>query len=168
VQPHERALRAYLQARFPSLTDRDDIVQEAYLRVLKAYAAGTVRGAKAYLFTTARNAALDLLRRRKVRAEDTVTPFTDLHVLDDQRTAADETLNRQELEILVQAVRALPERCRQVVMLRWFEGLSGNEIAARLGVSINTVKAQLNKGMRRCTGYFAERGLLKLPPTDPK
>ena len=43
VQPHEPALRAYLQARFPTLGDYDDIVQESYVRLLKAQAAGQVQ-----------------------------------------------------------------------------------------------------------------------------
>ena len=64
VQPHEPALRAYLQARFPTLGDQDDLVQETYTRLLRAQANGGVRYPKAFLFTAARNAAFDLFRRR--------------------------------------------------------------------------------------------------------
>jgi len=39
VQPHETALRAFLVARFPALTDVDDLVQETFSRVLRAQAA---------------------------------------------------------------------------------------------------------------------------------
>ena len=35
VQPHEPALRAYLLKRFPALPDHDDVIQEAYLRMLR-------------------------------------------------------------------------------------------------------------------------------------
>src|SRR5690348_4903142 len=65
VHPHEPALRAYLQARFSSLGDFDDVIQESYTKLLKARDEGKVHYAKAFLFTTARNAALDLFRRRR-------------------------------------------------------------------------------------------------------
>ena len=60
VQPYEPALRAYLQKRFPALPDHDDLVQETYVRTLRAYEGGRVTHARAFLFTTARNAAIDL------------------------------------------------------------------------------------------------------------
>src|SRR5678815_1701837 len=40
VRPHATALRAWLRARFPSLLDPDDLVQESYLRLLRTRAAG--------------------------------------------------------------------------------------------------------------------------------
>jgi RNA polymerase sigma-70 factor (ECF subfamily) len=65
VRPHEEALRAYLQARFASLGDTDDVVQETYARLCRAHAGGEIRSVKALLFTTARNVALDVFRRRR-------------------------------------------------------------------------------------------------------
>ncbi len=41
VQPHERALRGYLHSQFPSL-DADDVVQESYLKLLKAPETGHI------------------------------------------------------------------------------------------------------------------------------
>lgn len=164
VQPHEPALRAYLRARFPTLADHDDIVQEAYTRTLRAKAGGSIRYAKAFLFTTARNAALDFFRRREANPTDTITDFRESCVLGDQPDAAELLSQQQELEILTDAVRALPERCRQVVMLRYLDGLSYKEIAAHLGISPETVKVQLAKGMRRCAEYFEDHGLLRPPP----
>ncbi len=53
-------LRAWLRAKFPSLTDPDDLVQETFSRVLQARGTAPIASAKAFLFTTARNLALDL------------------------------------------------------------------------------------------------------------
>jgi RNA polymerase sigma factor (sigma-70 family) len=160
VQPHEPALRAYLIARFPSLGDHDDLVQETYSRLLRAKATGEVRFAKAFLFTTARNAALDLFRRRRVQPLEPITDFRELRVLEEQPDAAAIVDQRQELEILADAVRALPDRCRQVIMLRYIDGLAYKEIAVQLGISPETVKVHMAKGMRRCAAFFVERGLL--------
>ena len=160
VQPHERALRVYLLARFPALADHDDVVQEAYTRLLRAKATGRVRYAKAFLFTTARNAALDIFRRQRVPLES-VTDSQEIAVLDEQPNVAELVEQKQELDILAEAVQALPDRCRQVIMLRHLDGLSYKEIAVQLGISAETVKVHMAKGMRRCAAYFEERGLLE-------
>jgi RNA polymerase sigma-70 factor (ECF subfamily) len=161
VQPYEPALRAYLHGRFPSLQDQDDIVQDTYARLLRAHAAGTIRHPKAFLFTTARNAALDFFRRKRAVSMDDVTHFDESSVLLDRPDLTELISREQELEILADAVRALPDRCRQVIMLRYLDGLSYKEIAVQLDISPETVKAQMAKGMRRCADYFREKGLLK-------
>jgi len=164
VQPHEPALRAYLQARFPTLGDHDDLVQETYTRLLRAQATGGVRYPKAFLFTAARNAAFDLFRRRRAHPTESVTDHAELTVLAEQPDAAEQVDQRYELEVLADAVRALPDRCRQVLMLRYLDGLAYKEIADQLGISPETVKVHMAKGMRRCAAFFAERGLLEIAP----
>lgn len=159
VQPHEGSLRSYLRNLFPSLPDIDDLVQESYARLIRAREAGRVSYAKAFLFTTARNAALDFFRRRKVVSIDGVADLEELSVIEDRPDAAEAINKQQELEMLSEAVRALPDRCRQVMTLRLLYGMAHREIAAELRISEHTVKAQLAKGMRRCAEYFAARGL---------
>lgn len=161
VQPHESSLRAYLRGKFPSLPDIDDLVQESYARLIRAKAAGRVTYVKAFLFTTARNAALDLFRRGKVVTFESVGDIAELSVFEDGPSAAEVVNKQEELELLAEAVRALPDRCRQVLTLRLLYALSHKEIAAKLEISEHTVKAQLAKGMRRCAAYFEARGLVK-------
>jgi RNA polymerase sigma factor (sigma-70 family) len=163
VQPHESSLRAYLHSVFPSLPDVDDLVQESYARLLRAKEAGRISYAKAFLFTTARNAALDFFRRRKVVSIDSVGDMHELSVLEDSPDAAETVNKQQELDLLSQAIQTLPDRCRQVLTLRLVYSLSHKEIAAELGISEHTVKAQLAKGMRRCTAFFEDRGLVTAP-----
>lgn len=158
VQPHESALRSWLHRRFPKTPDVDDIVQESYARLIRAKGEGKVGHVKAYLFTTARNFAFDLFRRKRVVS---IEPTADKATLDpvDERTGVAEAVSRQqELDMLADAVRLLPTRCRQVLTLRLLYGLSHKEIAAELQISDQTVKAQLAKGMHRCAEYFRDRG----------
>src|SRR4051812_7396000 len=65
VAQHESALRAYLLKRFPSLPDHDDLVQETYSRTLRAWKMGRLTHVRGFLFTAARNIAIDLLRGRR-------------------------------------------------------------------------------------------------------
>lgn len=163
VQPHEPALRAYLQARFPTLGDHDDLVQETYTRLFRAQANGGVRYPKAFLFTAARNAAFDLFRRRGAKPTEAVTDLLEVTVLEERPEVGQLLDQSYELDVLADAVRALPDRCRQVIMLRYLDGLAYKEIATQLGISAETVKVHMAKGMRRCAAFFAERGLLETP-----
>jgi RNA polymerase sigma-70 factor (ECF subfamily) len=159
VQPHEISLRSYLRGMFPTLPDIDDLVQESYARLIRAHHAGRINYAKAFLFTTARNLALDFFRRRKIVTIESVADMADLHVIEERPDAAESINHQEELNMLAAAVRLLPDRCRQVLTLRLLYGLSHKQIAAEMGISEHTVKAQLAKGMRRCAEYFDERGV---------
>jgi RNA polymerase sigma-70 factor (ECF subfamily) len=166
VQPHEASLRSYLRGLFPTLPDIDDLVQESYIRLIRAKEANKITYVKAFLFATARNAALDIFRRRKVVSIDAIGDMAGLSVIEDRPDVGDAVSRQQELELLSEAVRSLPDRCRQVLTLRLLYGLSHKEIAANLGISEHTVKAQLAKGMRRCAEFFQQRGLVT--PSQPQ
>lgn len=160
VQPHEPALRAYLRSRFPRLHDLDDIIQETYTRLLREKDAGRIQHARAFMFTAARNVALDFFRRRRTAGADAVTHSEPTDVVEERPDAAEALSQQQELEFLAEAVRTLPERCRHVIMLRYLKGYSYKEIASVLDVSTETVKTHMAKGVRRCAEYFEARGLL--------
>lgn len=159
VQPHRSALRAYLLAQFPSLPDVDDVVQESIVRVLRAREAGRIASPKGLLFVAARNLALDLVRRQRVAPFEPMTEDAGSFVIENEPSVPDAVSQNEEFDLLSEAVQSLPDRCRQVFTLRMAFGLSQRETAARLGISENTVERQMGKAIRRCTDFFAERGL---------
>ncbi|HRI83559.1 MAG TPA: sigma-70 family RNA polymerase sigma factor [Opitutaceae bacterium] len=159
VQVHAPALRAWLRSRFPSQLDVDDLIQEAYVRILKARAAGTVRTPRSLLFTTARNLALDVLRRERVIPMEPITENDFRSVMAGETGVPEAVGQIQELELLTQAIQSLPDRCRQVLTLRKIYGLSQRAIAAQLGIAEHTVEAQVANGMRRCADFLARHGL---------
>ena len=161
VLPNEPALRAYLHRRFPTLPDHDDLVQETYAKMLREKEAGRVTHERAFLFTAARNAAIDLFRRRRTTPHETLDE-TDapLAVLEETPGIVESLDREQRLDALLEAIVALPERCRQVMMLRHLDGLSYKEIAARLEISPETGKDHMIKGVKDCTRFFQQRGLL--------
>lgn len=154
VKPHEPILRGYLHG-MAATADIDDVVQETYLRLCRARARTVVRSTRALLFTTARNVALDLFRRRAVAK---TVPESEVNVaaIVDEAPLAPEIVSRaQELQLLEAAIATLPSRCREVLNLRRQE-LPHREIARRLGIAEHTVEAQLTKALHRCEDYFAE------------
>jgi len=160
VQPYEPALRAYLHGQFPSIVDHDDIVQDAYTRLLRARQTGEIRHPKAFLFTIARNAALDVFRRKRTVPMDDITELGEFAVLEGEPGLVETVSRNQELALLAEAIESLPRRCRRVLKLRKIYGLSHREIAARLGISERTVGVQVGKGVRRCVEYMQSRGVV--------
>jgi len=162
VQPHEPMLRAYLHRKFPRLTDVDDVVQESYLKIIRAKMEGNLRSARGFLFTAARNLVLDGFRRRRAAPFEEFGAEAQAFVPEDLPCAAEQASREQELRFLADAIESLPLRCRQVLKLRKIYGLSHKEIAARLGISERTVNVQVGNGVRRCAGYIRARGVARL------
>lgn len=156
VQPHGPSLRAYLIGRYPALPDVDDVVQECFVRVLRVAEKMPVASPRALLFATARNLAIDLMRRRQVVFIEP-NPI-ESYELDDGINVAESVSQQEELALLARAIASLPTRCRQVVTLRTACALSQREIAVRLGISENTVEKQLARGLRLCRDYFNRGG----------
>ncbi len=163
VLPHEAKLRAWLRGRFPAIRDTDDLVQEAYARLLQAYATGPIACPRALLFVTARNLALNQLRHRRVERPDGAAEIDALAVADEREGAPEALAQAEDFQLLIRAIEALPERCRQIVTLRKIYGLSQQEIAVRLGISEHTVEAQGGIGLRKCIEYFRRHGYRPKP-----
>lgn len=161
MQPHEAALRAYLRGRFSGLAELDDLIQETYARLLRAKVAGKIQEVRPYLFVTARNVALDHYRHNRVAATDSIGNIEQLNVVDERPNAAETVANDQEIEILHEAIAALPPRCREILKLRRFQGLSHDAIAERLKISANTVDAQLCLAVFRCRQFLLLRGVTR-------
>lgn len=157
VQAHEPSLRAYLRAATGSAADVDDLLQDSYLRLLRVREQVPVRKVKALLFAIARNAVRDAIRRRTVAGEIPITETNALRVTDQSPGVVDLVIRQQDQLLLAEAFSLLPERCRQVLTLRKIHGLSQREIAARLGISENTVESLVSKGARRCANYVRKR-----------
>ena len=159
LQPHEPSLRAYLRSSLSSASDVDDVVQDTYSRILKVREKADVRSGKALLFAVARNAVRDLIRHRAVAHHEPITETDHSPVLQDKADVVEFVSRQQELALLAEAIRALPTRCREVLLLRKIQGLSQKEIAARLGISENTVETLVAKGTHRCRDFLRDLGV---------
>jgi RNA polymerase sigma-70 factor (ECF subfamily) len=159
VQRHESALRSYLRHSLSSAADVDDLAQECFVRVMRVQASARVGSPKALLFTIARNAVRDFLRRRAVADVIPLAEAQSPGAFVDTLDVAETVSRRQELSLLKEAIAELPERCRQVFLLRKIQGLSQREIAQRLGISENTVESLVATGTRRCGDFLRRRGV---------
>jgi RNA polymerase sigma-70 factor (ECF subfamily) len=121
----------------------DDIVHQAFVKLIAIDEDKALDNSPAYLTRAARNLALNHIRDLRRRSEVGL-PDTTLHALPDASpTPEAAAIARCELRLVLRAVAALPPRRREAFVLSRFEGLSYDEIAARQGVSRNTVISQI-------------------------
>lgn len=116
-----------------------DVAQDVMLQALQR---GGPRG-RGWLATVTRRLAGRALRERRVRPQREAVAGRPEATEHERQTAARLQLQRQ----LVDATAALPEPYRTVVTLRWFDDLPPRAIARRLGVSGDTVRQQLHRGL---------------------
>jgi RNA polymerase sigma factor (sigma-70 family) len=157
---HERSLRAFLSRFFKSIADIEDAVQETYARLIALNDPTflAVRNWHAFLFTTARNVALDRLRKARVVSLDAMAEMGGADVLDEAPPIDEELNARQELALLLETIASLPNRCRETLTLRKLYGMSQREIARRLNISESTVEKHVAYGVRLCAErMFAKR-----------
>jgi len=159
VQSHEHSLRSYLRGSFPSVRDVDDVVQESYLRILRSRLSQPVSHAKAFLFTVARHLAIDQARRDRASPVDHRCDLMDLAVIDEGPSITDVLSVQEKVQLLGEAIAALPARCREVVILRKLKGIPQRVVAAQLGISGKAVEAQVSRGIDRCARYLQRRSI---------
>ena len=164
VQPHEPMLRSWLIRRFRSIGDLDDIIQEAYIKILRAKKNGQLVSPKAFLFAISRNLVLDRLRHSKVERIDALAEIQELAVIEDSNDVRETVALAQELELLTEAIQSLPKRCRQIVTLRKIYGLSQKEVASQLGISEHTIEAQSTIALRKITEFFVRQDRRRIVP----
>ncbi len=140
-------LRHYLARMLGNEQDAADVAHDAYLRVRGKLEDHTATNPSALLYTTARNLALNQIKRRQV------SPIAGSTGLADTAPAAtpgvvQTVIARQEWSQLEAAIAALPPGCRAVLLLRKIELLSHQEIAHRLGIAVSTVEKQHARALR--------------------
>lgn len=143
VKLHQR--RAYLIARSVVMTheDAEDAVQEGFMRAYQALDRFDVaQSFGAWLNRIVANAALDLSRRRKVRAAD---ELSDTHASAFRDPAEDRELS----ERLRAALATLPERPRAVLVLHDIEGFTHAEIGEVLGIPGGTARSDLHHARQK-------------------
>ena len=141
------SLHRYLARRGLRSEDIEDASQDVFEKLAGRADVSEIARIEGYLFQTASNVVIDYYRRGSARrVANHIEYEDDLHApeaLSPERSL----LARQELARLEQALRELPERSRNILMLSRFEGFSHGEIARYLNVSTSTVEKHLAKAL---------------------
>jgi RNA polymerase sigma factor (sigma-70 family) len=141
-------LRNFIRKRVPDPRDVDDILQDAFYELTEAFRSSQpVEHPAAWLFRVVRNRIVDLFRRKPVGSlSDPVASGEtgEALLLEDLLPSPEDSpeaayLRRALLEELEEALDELPDERREVFLAHEIEGRSFKEIAAKTGVSVNTL-----------------------------
>jgi len=147
----------FLQSSYRNATDISDLRQEVYANVIAAARQSIPKRGKAFLFMTARNLLIDRVRHERIISIETVSDLDELNLVADEPSQERAVIARDELRRVRAAIEQLPPKCRETILLRRVEGLSGREIALRMGISESAVSHYVDNGMRSLADMlFAE------------
>lgn len=142
------ALVLYFRRKSRDQNEIDDLVQEVFLRIAARRSAEVLENVAGYVFQTAASVLADRHRRRTVRHADAHVEFdSDRHSSADF-DAARILEARQSLQAAVAALQKLPERTRDIFILRRLEGHAFRDIASRFGISVSAVEKHMVRAVQ--------------------
>ena len=129
-----------------------DIVQDVFLKIWEnAERLELTSSIQHYLFASVRNGCLNYLKSLQIEDRNN-RKYAEAYI---ESQNVDMVDDEELLARVRQVLDELPEKCREVCLLRFVEGYKYAEIAVRLDMNENTVKAQLHRGMERLKQAFA-------------
>jgi len=149
-----RALQLFVGGRVTDQADRDDVVQETYLRLVDHQTTSRVENVKALCFAIARNLLIDLQRhRRRVRNVE-----LDEALVCPQPTADVVVAYRRAVAILARALERMPPLRREIFFRRRLDGDPIETIAAALEMSRAAVEKHVVRALADLRGALARCG----------
>lgn len=153
------ALLSFFQRRMPPGADREDLVQEVFLRLARREDLAGVENIDGYLFQAAANVLKDWRRRGVRHAVDAHEPVEEDLPAEVDFTPERVLLGKDAVSALIAALETLPERTRAVFLLYHFDQLPQAEIARRLGIAVRTVENNMAKAHAHLAAVMLERPL---------
>ena len=139
----ERGTNLHAIASKAGRQDAEDVVQEAFLKVVEASRKEEVRIVENLLSRVVRCAAIDRIRRRASRPEVLNADHldsADSGTVDPERAL----IARQCLTSVVATIQSMPDRRREVFLLHRVQELTYPQIAGRLGISLKAVEKHIH------------------------
>ncbi|HEX3006279.1 MAG TPA: RNA polymerase sigma-70 factor [Bacteroidales bacterium] len=153
---HYNALMQFANTYVKRLDIADEIVQETFIKIWEIRSSiDEDRSVKAFLYKCVHNNCLNYIRNEKKHVYLSADFISELEgrfqLIDDNASNSYfDHLASEELSALVHdAIMQLPDQCREIFLLCRFHKQSYQEIATKLGISVNTVKTQLSRAMAK-------------------
>ena len=165
LERHARRVRDYVRMLVKDNDVADDLTQEVLIKVVKVLDEGryTDKGRfQPWLLRIAHNRVLDYFRAQK-QVKTVSESSAGFDILGSKNFAEpsieDRLISEQQAEEVRQLIELLPAEQREVVKMRYYEGLSFKEIAEHTGVSINTALGRMRYALIHMRQMIKEKNL---------
>ena len=152
------AFRQMYRANMPTLVrfarryipagEAEDVVQDVFLELWKTGKILNEESARSYLFTSVRNRCINYLKQLKELYSDDIALEMQQRDLDNFDSVEKLMIKKEELQQVYDRIEQLPDKCRRIFKLSYFDGKKSFEIAELLQLSIRTVEHQLYLGLK--------------------
>ncbi|WP_173050461.1 RNA polymerase sigma factor [Nitrospira sp. KM1] len=133
-----------------------DLTQETFMRLVNLAQTSSVMYPRALLFKTATNLAIDYLRKGKSEQHSGEALELALEVPSGAPSAERTILDKQRLQIFLNAINTLPQRSREAFLLHRVHDCSYREIATRLNISESAVEKLIMRALLYCRRALQE------------
>ena len=150
-EQHHSWLYGWLKGKLHDACDAADVAHDTFVRILAARNAAQIREPRDYLATIARGLVIDRYRRQAIEAA-----YLQTLAARPEATA----ISEEDIETLVavdKALAGLGARSQQIFMLSQIDGLTYQQIALQLKVSLTTVKKHMIRALTECALIMAQR-----------
>lgn len=166
IDRHSRRVRDYIQMMVRDSDVADDIFQETFIKAVRVIDEGRYADNGKFLswvLRIAHNQVIDYFRTRRQNrtlseSEAGYDLFGSLRLA--EGTVEDAMVSRQIERDVRSLIRELPDEQREVVMMRYFSGLSFKEIAEQTGVGINTALGRMRYALINLRRMIKEKNLV--------
>lgn len=161
IRRYENELLRFFQGQVPPSAQREDaadLVQESALRLLRYRDVTSASSLRMLLFRIGRNLLKDYWRHQRRHGIEEPSDLTDLIVESDAPSQERIVDGQRRLRQLEAVLAALPARCRTVFALSRISGLSNQQVAEHLGISVKAVEKHLTRALRECRDQVGGSG----------
>ncbi len=137
--------------------DIEDIVQEVYIKAHNAEQEKVIEQPKAFLFKIAKNLALDELNKKSRLVTHYIEDCIAAIPLEKTASMESEVEANESLTLYCEAIEQLPDKCKQIFLMRKVYGLKHKDIATELGISLSSVEKHLKLGGAFCQQYISHK-----------
>jgi RNA polymerase sigma-70 factor (family 1) len=116
---------------------------------------------QAFLYVSARNNSYNFLKYRQ-RQREGVKDLTLLSAPEQTFETEKRIIESDFMRHVYQEVQHLPDKCRQIFVMTWFDGLKANEIAELLHISVSTVTTQRTRALKYLKDVLSSDNLIIL------
>jgi len=146
----------FIAKRLRSVADARDLAHEAYVRLLRVKSRDQIRDPRAHLYRIAANVLYDFELKRRADAVG-LTRWSEYHMADAQLSDRERDVERLLVgERIEEVLGQLPPKCRAAVILYRRDGMTYEEVGARIGISSSMVKKYLARGLRHCREHLTD------------
>ncbi|MGY2328154.1 sigma-70 family RNA polymerase sigma factor [Pseudomonas sp. SDT2931_S440] len=152
-EQHHSWLHSWLKGKLHNACDAADVAHDTFVRILGGRNATQILEPRDYLATVARGLVIDRYRRRAIEQAylQTLADRPEAIAISEE----DKAIIIETLVAVDKALRGLGERARRIFMLSQVEGLTYQQIADQLRVSLTTVKKHMVRALTECALIMA-------------